>query len=138
MQRRKAEHEKRLLEEDAKRAAEDPSYKPRFKEGPNPEVTADPNFNLKRRLDEARRKHREQYEEQFEDDLYEGELYPDDFDADEDSYGDEADSIEDGEYERNLDYYYDKDGFAHPKKPKSKFGLDGYPDAYRQQRYHQN
>ncbi len=62
MQKLKSDHEKKLIEEDAKRAAEDPTYTPKFKSMPQPEVI-DPNSNLKRRLEEERRKHREDYEE---------------------------------------------------------------------------
>ena len=47
-----------MLEEDAKRAAEDPTYTPKYKGIPaNPDVQADPKDELQRRLDEARRKH---------------------------------------------------------------------------------
>ena len=132
MRRRRMEHEQRLIEEDAKRAAADPNYKPRFKTVPaEPEAgPADPNFDLKKRLAEERRRHREEFEEQFEDDLYEDELY-DDYD---DEYDDE-DDIEDeenfGSYDSQLDYYYDDDGFAHPVKPKGKFGYDRYSDVYK-------
>lgn len=62
MQKLRSDHEKKLIEEDAKRAAEDPTYTPKFKSMPQPEVI-DPNLNLKRRLEEERRKHREDYEE---------------------------------------------------------------------------
>ena len=35
------------------------------------------------------------------------------------------------DYDTNLDYYYDADGFAHPKRSKEKFGYDRYKDAYK-------
>lgn len=63
MQKRRLAHERHLLEEDAKRAAEDPTYTPKFKGIPKPEDRADPKDNLKKRLDEARRKHLEDKEE---------------------------------------------------------------------------
>ena len=61
MKRRRLEHEQDLREQDAKRAAEDPNYKPKFKAipvGESPEDGGDDNFDLKRRLAEERRKHR--------------------------------------------------------------------------------
>ena len=79
MQKRRLAHERKLLEEDAKRAAEDPNYTPKYKGIPaNPDAPADPKDELQRRLDEARRKHLIDKEEQLE------ELYSDD---DEQEYG---------------------------------------------------
>ena len=67
MRRRRLEREHMLMEEDAKRAAEDPNYTPKFKlkpsEGDSPDEVPDVNYDLKRRLAEERRKHREEFEE---------------------------------------------------------------------------
>ena len=52
-----------------------------------------------------------------------------DFDDYDSEYDDEVTSEEDA-YDTNLDYYYDADGFAHPKRSKEKFGYDRYKDAY--------
>ena len=120
MQKLRSDHERKLIEEDAKRAAADPTYTPKFKTMPQPEVS-DPSSNLKKRLEEERRKHREDYEEQFEDELYE---------EDSEDYDSEYDDELTSDYDTNLDYYYDADGFAHPKRSKEKFGYDRYKDAY--------
>ena len=143
MRKRRLAHERKLLEEDSKRAAEDPSYTPKFKGLPNPEQSRDPKGNLKRRLDEARRRHREEREEQFEDELYEEELYDDgkpkrrerdlhrDMDFGHHRYSDYEDEYGDSDdgYARQLDYYYDEQGFAHPKRSKGRPGRDRF-DPY--------
>lgn len=127
--------------------------------GDAPEDKADDQFDLKRRLAEERRKHRLDHEEQFEDDLddedllyddylgdydfddYDDEYYydedeDDDYDYDYDSedeeysYDDELDDGDDYGKSTGLDYYYDDQGFAHPVRPKSKFGYEKYRDAY--------
>ena len=47
MQKRRLAHERKLLEEDAKRAAEDPTYTPKYKGIPaNPDAPADPKDEL--------------------------------------------------------------------------------------------
>jgi len=58
-------------------------------------------------------------------------------DEDDYFYGDEDDDYLDEEKEEDigrstgLDYYYDDQGFAHPVRPKSKFGYQRYHDAYK-------
>ena len=130
-----------IRNEDAKRAAEDPNYKPRFKQPEPDEKTTDTGFALKKRLAEERRKHRQQYEEEFEDELSED---YDDFYSDSDDYYSEedyqdnmdfySDDEESDAYAGMLDYYYDADGFAHRKKsatPDRSFGYGRYSDAYK-------
>ena len=67
MKRKRLEHEQILREEDAKRAAEDPNYKPRFKQPPKDQQDdheiPDANYEVKRRLAEERRKHHKQVED---------------------------------------------------------------------------
>ena len=110
-----------MRDEDARRAAQDPNYKPRFKQPETDDGRSDKNYDLKKRLEEERKKHRQEYEEQFEDDLDLDDLYGDDF------YGGDSPDP----YEDNIDYYYDADGFAHPKKSKDSFGYGRYDDAYK-------
>ena len=57
-----------MRDEDAKRAAEDPSYKPKFGK-PSDQKEQDGGYDLKKRLAEERRKHRLDQQEQFEEDL---------------------------------------------------------------------
>ena len=54
MKRARAEKEKMIREEDAKRAKEDPNYVPKFKPTENKHDTG---FDLKKRLAEERKKH---------------------------------------------------------------------------------
>ena len=65
------------------------------------------------------------------EDFYSDEYY-DDYDSEYDySYDDELDELDSEEDAfAGLDYYYDDDGFAHPVRPKGKFGYDRYRDAY--------
>lgn len=74
------------------------------------------------------------YDSELDDDYY---SYSDEDDSNYDDYDDydsgyEYDSLRHREdaYNKNPDYYYDDKGFAHPIKPKDKFGYDRYSDAY--------
>ena len=57
MRKARLEHEQMLKDEDARKAAEDPNYKPKFKQQ-EPDEPADAKPDLKKRLEEERRKHR--------------------------------------------------------------------------------
>lgn len=113
MRKRRLEYEKKLMEEDAKKAAEDPNYKPRFMTKPDGEEPHDANQELKKRLEEERRKHREELEEQLEDDLLDEDDYDSEYEGEYDwdyelEYDDEEEEEPLPEYDTNLDYYYDE------------------------------